>query len=173
METSNRIEVYHPLCVDATTSLARASDRSSAQSVRDRSSGLHPHHRSVALILGSVAFGRQIAEQTPTAAQRAAAQATLCDRYGLAARSVQIGTKSPDNVALARISLTNGAVMLEAAAADPALDASARDAAHELALGYQDLTAMGTNGVVEQTQFQDAMNAVNNRDRAQKELCGN
>lgn len=32
---------------------------------------------------------------------------------------------------------------------------------------------MGTNGVVEQTQFQDAMNAVNNRDRAPKELCGN
>ncbi|MGB3522171.1 MAG: hypothetical protein WBA50_11915 [Mycobacterium sp.] len=126
-----------------------------------------------ALVLGIVAFGHQTTEQTPTAAQRTAAQATLCDRYKLAARSVQIETKSPDSVALARISLTNGAVMLETAAADPTLDASARDPAHELALWYQDLTAMGTNGVVEQTQFQDAMNAVNNRDRAPKELCGN
>ncbi|OBK82414.1 hypothetical protein A5649_09145 [Mycolicibacter heraklionensis] len=125
-----------------------------------------------ALVLAIVAFGRSTTPQTPTAAQRAAAQANLCDRYKLAARSVQIETKTPDNVALARISLANGAVMLETAAADPALDASARDAAHELALGYQDLTAMGTNGVVAESQFQEAMNAVNDRDRALKELCG-
>lgn len=126
-----------------------------------------------ALVLGILAFGRPTTPPTPTAAERAAAQTTLCDRYKLAARSVQIETKTPDNVALARIALTNGAVMLETAAADPALDASARDAAHKLALGYQDLTAMGSNGVVAETQFQEAMNAVNDRDGALKELCGN
>lgn len=125
-----------------------------------------------ALVLGILAFSRPTTPPTPTTAQRVAAQATLCDRYKLAARSVQIETKTADNVALARIALTNSAVMLETAAADPALDASARGAAHQLALGYQDLTAMGTNGVVAETQFQQAINAVNDRDGALKELCG-
>lgn len=126
-----------------------------------------------ALGVAIAAFSRPASSPAYTATQRAAAQSTLCDRYKLAARSVQIETKTPDNVALARISLTNGAVMLESAAADPALDASARADAHGLALAYQDLTVMGTNGVVGEWQFQDAMNAVNDKYRALKTLCGN
>ncbi|WP_234812294.1 hypothetical protein [Mycolicibacter longobardus] len=124
-----------------------------------------------ALALGIAAVSRPTPSRTYTAAEGAAAQSILCDRYKLAARSVQIETKTPDNVALARIALTNGAVMLETAAADPALDTSARDAARALALGYQDLTVMGTSGVVGEAQFQDAMNAVNDKDRVLKELC--
>ena len=60
---------------------------------------------------------------TYTAAETAAAQRQLCDTYTLAARAVQIDTNGTDK-ALARIALTNAAVMLDNAAANPALDAT-------------------------------------------------
>lgn len=127
---------------------------------------------AAALTAAVLALANSTPDPTYTATQKAAAKTTMCDRYKLAARSVQIETKTPDNTALARISLTNGAVMLETAAMDPALDAAARTDAHALALAYQDLTVMGTNGVAGEAQFQAAMDAVNEKDRVMKELCG-
>ena len=60
---------------------------------------------------------------TYTAAETAAAQRQLCDTYKLVARAVQVDTNGSDK-ALARIALTNAAVMLDNAAANPALDAN-------------------------------------------------
>ncbi|ORW89213.1 hypothetical protein AWC28_20990 [Mycolicibacter terrae] len=127
---------------------------------------------AAALTTALLALTKSATASTYTAAQRAAAKTTMCDRYKLAARSVGIETKIPDNTALARISLTNGAVMLETAAMDPALDTDARTDVRALALAYQDLTVMGTNGVAGEAQFQAAMDAVNDKDRVMKELCG-
>lgn len=127
---------------------------------------------AAALIVAVLALTKSAPDPTYTATQRAAAKTTMCDRYKLAARSIQIETKIPDNTALARISLTNGAVMLETAAMDPALDTAARTDVRALALAYQDLTVMGTNGVAGEAQFQAAMDAVNDKDRVMKELCG-
>ncbi|BBZ25017.1 hypothetical protein MHIB_34350 [Mycolicibacter hiberniae] len=124
-----------------------------------------------ALTLGIVAVNRPSSSPAYTEAHRAAALSMLCERYRLAAESVKIETTTPDNAALARIALTNGAVMLETAGADPALDASVRDAVRELALGYQDLTAMGTAGIVNESQFESRMDAVNDKNRVLKEVC--
>lgn len=65
---------------------------------------------------------------TYTAAQTAAAQRQLCDTYKLVAHAVPVDTNGSDK-ALARITLTNAAAILDNAAADPALDAKHRDAA--------------------------------------------
>lgn len=61
-------------------------------------------------------------------AQTAAAQRQLCDTYKLVAHAVPVDTNGSDK-ALARITLTNAAAILDNAAADPALDAKHRDAA--------------------------------------------
>ncbi|CFH61365.1 membrane protein [Mycobacterium tuberculosis] len=57
-----------------------------------------------------------------------AAQRQLCDTYKLVAHAVPVDTNGSDK-ALARITLTNAAAILDNAAADPALDAKHRDAA--------------------------------------------
>jgi len=127
---------------------------------------------AAALLVAILALTKSVSNPTFTAAQRAAAKATVCDRYKLAARSVQIETKTPDNTALAMISLTNGALMLETAVMDPALNTTARDDVRALALAYQDLAVMGTPGVAGEAQFQAAMDAVNDKDRVMKDSCG-
>lgn len=83
---------------------------------------------------------------TYTAAQRAEAKKELCDQYELAVQSASVETNIPENTALARISLDNGAAMLEVAAANPALDANYRDAAKAFAAAMRIQTAMGTRG---------------------------
>ena len=90
---------------------------------------------------------------THSAAETAAAQRQLCDTYTLAARAVQVDTNGSDR-ALARIALTNAAVMLDKAAADPALDAKHRDAARALATAYLMDTAKSSNDVATDAEFQ-------------------
>ncbi len=70
-----------------------------------------------------------------TSADTTAAQLQLCDTYKLAAKAVQVDTTGSDK-ALARIATTNGAIMLDMAAANPALDPTNRDAARALAAAY-------------------------------------
>jgi hypothetical protein len=70
-----------------------------------------------------------------TPEQAANAKKELCSTYQVAARSVDADTNSPDK-ALARISLANAAGMINAAAANPALNANDRDAARALASSY-------------------------------------
>ncbi len=98
---------------------------------------------AVAALIVALTHSTRAASATPrprvrtyTAAETAAAQRQLCDTYKLAARAVQVDTNGSDK-ALARIALTNAAVMLDNAAADPALDAKHRDAARALATAYR------------------------------------
>ena len=108
---------------------------------------------------------------TTTAAETAAAQRQLCDTYKLVARAVGVDTNGGDK-ALARIALTNAAVMLDNAAADPALDAKYRDAARALATAYLAETAKSSDDVVTEAEFQAALNDVIAKDAAMKKVCG-
>ncbi|OBG76326.1 hypothetical protein A9X05_24515 [Mycobacterium sp. E3298] len=101
----------------------------------------------------------------------AAAQQQLCDVYKLAAQVAQVDTAGTDK-ALARIATTNGALLLEMAAADPVLDANHRDAAHALAMAYGALTAKGSAGVATDAEYQAALTDAISKDAAMKKVCG-
>lgn len=107
-----------------------------------------------------------------TSAETAAAQRQLCDTYKLVAREVDVDTGGQDR-ALARIATTNGAVMLDNAAANPALAAKARDAARTLAAAYGTLTAMGSNLVATDAQYQAALDDITAKDAVMKSVCAN
>ncbi|CCK53919.1 Exported protein of unknown function [Mycobacterium canettii CIPT 140060008] len=108
---------------------------------------------------------------TYTAAETAAAQRQLCDTYRLAAQAVQIDTAGSDK-ALARIATTNGAVMLDMAAANPALDSNDREAARALAKTYITLTAKGSYGVATDAEYRAALDDLIGKDAAMKKICG-
>ncbi len=108
--------------------------------------------------------------RTYTAAETAAAQKQLCDAYTLAARAVQIDTNG-NNPALARIADTNGAVMLNMAAANPALDPVHRDAARALATAYITVTAKGNADVANDAEFRAALDDVLAKDLVVKQVC--
>lgn len=107
---------------------------------------------------------------TPGPAEIAAAQQQLCDVYKLAAQAAQVDTAGTDK-ALARISTTNGALLLDMAAANPALDAKHREAAHSLAMAYGTLTAKGSAGVATDAEYQAALDDAIAKDAAMKKVC--
>lgn len=109
---------------------------------------------------------------THSPSEVSAAGRQLCDTYKLAARAVDIDTAGQDR-ALARIATTNGAVMLDNAAANPALDAKPRDAARALAAAYGTLTAMGSNVVATDAQYQSALDDITAKDAVMKSVCAN
>jgi hypothetical protein len=110
------------------------------------------------------------AARTYTAAEIDAAQRQLCDTYKLVARAVGVDTNGGDK-ALARIALTNAAVLLDNAAADPALDANHRDAARALATAYLTETAKSSSEAFTDREFQAALDDVNARDAVMKKAC--
>lgn len=126
---------------------------------------------TVALVMGLSQSGANLVP-TYTAAQKATAQTQLCSRYRLAAQAARIETSSGD-VALARISTTNGALILETAAADPALDSAFRDAALALATAYRTMTVKQTEGMADDTENQAVLDAALDKNRAMKDLCDN
>ncbi|MBI2696968.1 hypothetical protein [Mycobacterium nebraskense] len=107
---------------------------------------------------------------TPGPGEIAAAQQQLCDVYKLAAQAAQVDTAGTDK-ALARIATTNGALLLEMAAANPVLDAKHRDAAQALAMAYGTLTAKGSAGVATDAEYQAALNDAVAKDAAMKKVC--
>ena len=111
------------------------------------------------------------ATPTHTPAETAAAQQRLCDMYNLAARAVQVDTAGTDK-ALARIATTNGALMLDMGANNPALDANHRDTARALESAYLTVTAKSGYGVATDAEFQSALEDVNAKDAAMKKVCG-
>ncbi|WP_085265621.1 hypothetical protein [Mycolicibacter longobardus] len=114
------------------------------------------------------------ATSTPsyTAAETSAAKTRLCGQYKLASEVVHIETTAADgNVALARIANTNGALILETAASDPAVDVKLRDAARALAASYQTVTAMGTKGQSDTQLFWAAVEDSNSKSRELQGLC--
>lgn len=134
---------------------------------------------AIAIVLAAVAlFIRPTAPAAPpapaapthSAADTDAAQRTLCESYKLVASDVRTGTAGADK-AFARIATTNGAVMLDVAAGDPALDAKSRDAAKSLAMAYATLTAMGNSDVATEQQYQAALGDLAAKDRPLKDMC--
>ncbi|WP_276761146.1 hypothetical protein [Mycolicibacter arupensis] len=101
----------------------------------------------------AVGLSRSPAPVTPafSPAERSSGQAYLCERYRLAELAVRIATNTPNvDAGIARNSLTNGALILESAAADPAIDSKYRDGAQALATAYQTQAAMGNTATVDQ-----------------------
>ncbi|MGV0748097.1 hypothetical protein [Mycolicibacter minnesotensis] len=98
-------------------------------------------------------------------------QAELCGTYKLASKAMNIATNIPGgDVAVAHLSLTNGALMLLTAASDPALDAKHRDAARTLANAYQTQSAKGITASPE--QHHEAMADTNSKALVMIGLCG-
>jgi hypothetical protein len=136
---------------------------------------------AIALVAAVAALIAALTKSTPTppsptttvpthsAAETAAAQRQLCDTYTLAARAVQVETNGSDK-ALARVALTNAAAMLENAAADPALDATHRDAVRALANAYRTTNALASGGT--DAQWQASLDDTNAKDAVMKKVCG-
>ncbi|MCV7396851.1 hypothetical protein H5P32_20025 [Mycobacterium paraseoulense] len=112
------------------------------------------------------------ATTTPTHAPAdvAAAQQQLCDMYQLAAKAVQVDTAGTHK-ALARIATTNGALMLDMAASNPALDANHRDAARALEAACLTMTAKSSYGAATEAAFQSAIDDAIAKDAAMKKVC--
>ncbi|KLO27242.1 hypothetical protein ABW16_16710 [Mycolicibacter heraklionensis] len=124
-----------------------------------------------ALILAIVALIRPASSTSVyTAGQRTAAKTHLCERYKLAADAEHIETNGSD-AALARISLVNGANMLQSAAADPALDPAYSAAADSLAESYQTMAAASSMGS-DDPHYKAALQSVISQESALKTLCG-
>ena len=136
----------------------------------------------VALVVSIIALTRPTsgsAGKAPTAAtpsptftpeQVASAKKELCSAYQLAAHSVNFDTHSSDR-ALARISLVNGAGLLDAAAANPALSASDRDAARALASAYRTSNAVSSDTDVSSPLYQITLDEITKTDAAMAAIC--
>lgn len=117
-----------------------------------------------------VALTRSEAGSSPT--YKAEAKEGLCNQYKLASQAVGIETNATDNVALARISDTNGAVILWAASIDPALGSKYRNAAQDLALAYQTVVAISSSKAVDDPQFRATIDDSYAKGRVMRGLCG-
>ncbi|ORV69041.1 hypothetical protein AWC09_13765 [Mycolicibacter hiberniae] len=105
-----------------------------------------------------------------TEQQRIAAKAHLCETYSLAADAEHVETNG-DDPALARISLVNGAGMLESATSDPALEAEYGAAAKALAQSYRAMAAGASLGS-EDSVYKSALKAVIAQESVLKLFCG-
>ncbi|KZS80740.1 hypothetical protein B4U45_14070 [Mycobacterium persicum] len=128
---------------------------------------------AVAALIVALTASKPSAASVPTytAAETTAAQRQLCSTYELVAQAARVDTAGSDK-ALARIATTNGALMLYIAAANPALDASYRDAARALATAEGTLTAKGSYGVATDAEYQAALDDAIAKDAAMKKVCG-
>lgn len=146
---------------------------------------LRPHRRQLtALTIGLIAtagvavVGLVIALTRPTptvqtysADEKAEAKAGLCEQYKIAVRASQIETAPGGDPALARISMLNGALILETASGNPALDVKYRDAARALAVSFQTQAAMASSESADSTAWHQIVDATNAKDRTMKVLC--
>ncbi|MCV7277829.1 hypothetical protein H7J54_19710 [Mycolicibacter arupensis] len=126
---------------------------------------------AAALTVGIVALTRPASSPIYSGAQQKAADDELCGTYKLASTAMSIATNAPNgDVSVARLSLTNGARMLQTAASDPALADKYRDAARALAKAYQTQSAKGITATPE--QYQAAMRDTNSKTLVMIGLCG-
>ena len=135
-----------------------------------------------ALVVGIIALTRPTSggpSKAPTAAtptstftpdQIASAKKELCSAYQLAAHSVDFDTHLSDR-ALARISLANGAGLLDAAAANPALSASDRDAARALASAYRTSNAVSSDTDASSPLYQTTLDEITKTNAAMAAIC--
>nr|WP_231964326.1 hypothetical protein [Mycobacterium sp. E2699] len=122
----------------------------------------------------AVATGNAPTPATPTPTftpdQVASAKKNLCAVYQLAARSVHFDTNVSDK-ALARISLVNGAGLLDAAAINPALSANDRDAARALASAYRTSNAVSSDTDASSPLYQMTLDEITKTDAAMAAIC--
>lgn len=128
---------------------------------------------AVALFTRSAAPAAQPAPVTPTysASDTSAAQQRMCDAYRLAASEIQADTTTGADKAIARIATTNAAVLLDAAANNPALDPKLRDAAWALSAAYAKVTASGSGAVATDQQYQAALTDSATKANELRDLC--
>jgi hypothetical protein len=107
---------------------------------------------------------------TFTPDQVASAKKDLCTTYQVAAHSVKQDTNGTD-IAIARISSTNAAGMLDAAADTPALGQSERDAARNLASTYRNVVALASVFDKGSPIIQSALDDANRADAAMAAMC--
>ncbi|MDD7812152.1 hypothetical protein PP713_06190 [Mycobacterium sp. CSUR Q5927] len=124
-----------------------------------------------ALIVAIIALTRAAESPSYSTAQRTDAKKELCDRYKPAMDAVHIETNGTD-AALARIAVVNGALILEGAVSNPALDTDYRDAAQAVVQAYENLVVESSSGSAGNPRFDAALSAVTTKERALKELCG-
>lgn len=124
-----------------------------------------------ALIVAIVALTRTEATPSYSTAQRADAKDELCDRYKPAMDAVHIETNGTD-AGLARIAVVNGALILEGAVSNPALETAYRNAAQDVVEAYENLVVESSSGSAGDPRFDAALSAVTTKERALKELCG-
>lgn len=122
-------------------------------------------------VLVIMALTRPPASPTYSAAQRMTAKTDLCGQFKPAMGAVHIETNGPD-AGPRRIALINGALVLESAAANPALDPTYRDAAQAVGSAYQDLVIESSSGKAGDPQFDNVVNTANAKERVLKDLCG-
>ncbi|MCV7445794.1 hypothetical protein H7K33_26495 [Mycobacterium paraense] len=137
---------------------------------------------TAALVVGIIALTRptlNAAGKSPTSAtptptfspdQVASAKKNLCTVYQLASKSVNQDTNGGD-IAIARISLTNGGAMLDAAAANPALGQNERGAAQDLAAAYQSAVAISSVFDKGSSVFQQSIDDINRLDGPMAAIC--
>ncbi|CAJ1495833.1 hypothetical protein [[Mycobacterium] holstebronense] len=122
------------------------------------------------MLLAIVAFTRAPASPTYSTAQKTAAKTDLCGQFKPAMDAVHIETNGPD-AGFGRIALVNGALILEGASSDPALDPNLRDVAKAVVLTYKDLVVESTLSSAGKSPFDNAVDAVNAKEHVLKDLC--
>ncbi|WP_218162062.1 hypothetical protein, partial [Mycobacterium malmoense] len=112
-----------------------------------------------------------VAPPSFTPEQVASAKKNLCSAYQLAAHSVKADTNSADT-AIARVSLTNAAGIIDAAADNPALGGGhEQEAAHKLAAAYRSIDAISSVFDKTSSTFQQSVDEANQADAIMAALC--
>jgi hypothetical protein len=76
------------------------------------------------------------------------------------------------DLALARVALTNGALILDVAADNPALDTKYREAARSLANSYQTMAAVASTVAADSAEWRKAVDDAVAKDNKMNGLCG-
>lgn len=127
---------------------------------------------AVAALVISLNKTRTPPQLTYTDAEKAVAKAELCNQYGIESSALHIETDPNGDPAFARISMINGALMLQTAASNPALDPRYRDVARILASSYLTMAAKATTGMATPEEFQQSVGDSISKNAPLKEWCG-
>ncbi len=123
------------------------------------------------MVLAIMVLTRPPDSPTYSDAQRLAAKTDLFGQFKPAMDAVHIETNGPD-AGFGRIALVNGALILETAASNPALESTYRDAANAVVQAYESLGVESSSGRAGDSGFDSAVDAANTKEHFLKDLCG-
>lgn len=126
---------------------------------------------AVAALIVSLTMTGTSTHPNYTTAEKAAAKVQLCDQYKFESHALNIETDPKGDPAFARISMVNGALILQAAASNPALDPKYRDAALILASSYLTMAAKATTGITTPEGFREAVADSNAKEILLNDWC--